>query len=78
MGKKSTKIILSPEIKEEDIVREVKIQGSLSKERNYTQLFAQIPAIVAQDLNIQKGDILVFKVPLNKKEYSIKLKKQIK
>lgn len=76
---------LTPIIEEEEeIIREVRVQTSKRKEKKekkrkkYIQYFIQIPAPIIEELNIEKGDIFIFKVPLNKKEYSIKLKKEIK
>ena len=53
-----------------ELVKEVRVQ--------YTgrQLIVQIPVQIVEALNIKKGDLLTFRVPLdNLKEYSIKLKK---
>ncbi len=64
---------VKPVIEEpEEIVKKVKIQDT------GRQLVIQIPIRIANALNIKKGDMLVFKVPLKKKgEYSIKLDRDI-
>ena len=63
--------MLTPRIKEPEILEKgVKIQDT------GRQLIIQIPAQIAQALDINKGDVIIFRVPLkNVKEYSIKLKK---
>ena len=82
MDEKSIEKKLTPKIKEPDvIIREVKVQTSRSKKRKtqYAQYSIQIPTPIVEELNIKKGDIFIFKVPLdNNKEYSIRLKRKIK
>ncbi|MBI2632622.1 hypothetical protein HYW75_06460 [Candidatus Pacearchaeota archaeon] len=62
---------LTPKVQEpEELIKEVKVQDT------GRQFVVQIPAQVVEALNIEKGDIITFKVPLDKvKDYSIKLKK---
>jgi len=62
---------LTPKVEEpKTLIREVKVQDT------GRQLIIQIPSQIAEALNIKKGDIINFNVPLdNIKEYSIKLKK---
>ncbi len=65
------KLLMPKIIEPTEINREVKIQHT------GRQLVVQIPAEVAYTLDIEKGDFFVFKIPLsNKKQYSIKFKKQ--
>ena len=62
--------MLTPKIEEpEELIKEVKVQDT------GRQLIVQIPVQIAEALKINKGDIVIFKVPLkNIKEYSIKVK----
>jgi len=61
------------------IKRESKIQVSKPRNRAVGQYFIQIPKEIVNELELEKGDIVEFKIPLkNKKEYSIKFKKEIK
>ena len=66
--------ILAPRIEEPDIlIKEVKIQHT---GRQFT---LPIPIQVVEALDIEKGDIIVFEVPLEEKDknkYKIRLKKR--
>ena len=65
---------LEPRIDEPEVlIKEVKAQHT------GRQMIIQIPSLVVEALGIKKGDIFIFKIPLfKKKDYSIKLKKEIK
>ncbi len=64
-----------------EIHKEVKIQASQPKEgkegqRRTPQYFIQIPKEVVLELGLDKGDLVVMKIPLkDKSKYSIKFKK---
>ena len=61
------------------IKRESKVQVSKPKNRATGQYFIQIPKEIVTELDLEKGDIVEFKIPLkNKSKYSIKFKKNIK
>jgi len=61
------------------IKRVSKVQVSQSKKRATGQYLIQIPKEIAIELELEKGDVVEFEVPLkDKKNYSIKFKKKIK
>jgi hypothetical protein len=65
--------IFEKEIEEpEEVVKKVKVQDT------GRQFILQLPRDFIDALDIEKGDIFILKVPLNnKKNYSIKLEKEI-
>jgi len=70
MPKKTTEEVLSPNINKTEIIKEVKVQDT------GRQFIIQIPADVINSLDIEKGDKVIFKVPLKEKDkYSIKFEK---
>lgn len=71
MENKKVETRLTPRIKEPgEIIKEVKIQST------GRQLITPIPALVVEALGIVKGDKVIFRVSLRRKnEYSIKIKR---
>jgi hypothetical protein len=62
---------LTPKVEEpKELIKEVRIQNT------GRQFVVQIPVQIVEALDIEKGDIITFRVPLDKiKDYSIKLNK---
>lgn len=61
---------------EENLHKEASVQLSKPKNRNVGHYFVHIPKEIIRELEIEKGDMITFDIPLkNKNKYTIKFKK---